>query len=72
MNNLALKKKCLGVQGQLNWPGLYCSLICIEPECLLSLIRYYFTNVNLKAVASLLSILFSRASVLFILVAFCD
>ena len=36
MNNLALKKKCPGVQGKLNWPGLYCSLICIEAECLLS------------------------------------
>ena len=31
MNNLALKKKCPGVEGKLNWPGLYCSLICIEP-----------------------------------------
>ena len=36
MNNLALKKNALGVQGKLNWPRLYCSLICIEPECLLS------------------------------------
>ena len=36
MNNLALKKKCPGVQGKLNWPGLYCSLMCIEPECFLS------------------------------------
>ena len=23
MNNLALKKNALGVQGKLNWPGLY-------------------------------------------------
>ena len=30
------EKNSLGVQGKLNWPGLYCSLICIEPECLLS------------------------------------
>ena len=51
------------VQGKLNWPGLYCSLICIEPECLLSLIQYYFTNVNLEAVASLCAIIFSCASV---------
>ena len=36
MNNLALKKKAFGVQGKLNWPRLYCSLICIEPKCLLS------------------------------------
>ena len=37
MNNLALSKKnALRVQGKLNWPGLYCSIICIEPECLLS------------------------------------
>ena len=36
MNNLALKKKALGVQGKLNWPRLYCYIICIEPECLLS------------------------------------
>ena len=36
MNNLALKIKYPGVQGKLNWPGLYCSLICIESECLLS------------------------------------
>ena len=36
MNNLALKIKFPGVQGKLNWPQLYCSLICIEPECLLS------------------------------------
>ena len=38
MNNLALKKKYPGGQGKLKqgWPGLYCSLICIEPECLLS------------------------------------
>ena len=36
MNNLALKKKDLGVHGKLNWPKIYCSLICIEPECLLS------------------------------------
>ena len=36
MNNLAPKKNCTGVQGKLNWPGLYCSLICIESECLLS------------------------------------
>ena len=35
MDNLALKKNVLWVQGKLNWPGLYCSLICIEPECLL-------------------------------------
>ena len=32
MNNLALKKKCPRVQGKFNWPGLYCSLICIEPK----------------------------------------
>ena len=37
MNDLALKKKnALGVQGKLNWPRLYCSLISIKPECLLS------------------------------------
>ena len=36
MNNLSLNKKSLGVQGKLNWPELYRSLICIEPECLLS------------------------------------
>ena len=30
------QENALGVQGKLNWPGLYCSLICIEPECLLS------------------------------------
>ena len=36
MNNLALKKNALGVQGKLNLPRLYFSLICIEPECLLS------------------------------------
>ena len=72
MNNLTLKKKCPGVQGKLNWPGLYFSLMCIEPECLLSLIRYYFANVNLEAVASLYAILLSRASVLFIFVAFCE
>ena len=41
MNILALKKECPGVQGKLNWPGLYCSLICIEPECLLSSSRYF-------------------------------
>ena len=32
MHNLALKKNALRVQGKLNWPGLYYSLICIEPE----------------------------------------
>ena len=32
----------------------------------------FFANVNLEAVASLCAILFSRASVLFILVPFCD
>ena len=63
MNNLALKKKCSGVQGKLNWPRLYCSLFCIEPECLLSYIRYFFANVKLEAVASLCAILFSRASI---------
>ena len=36
MNNLHSRKNALGVQGKLNWPGLYCSLMCIEPECLLS------------------------------------
>ena len=36
MNNLAPRKNCPGVQGKLNRPGLYCSLICIESECLLS------------------------------------
>ena len=36
MNNLALKKNALGVQGKLNWPGLYCPLMCIELACLLS------------------------------------
>ena len=36
MNNLALKKNAMGLQGKLSWPGLYCSLMCIEPECLLS------------------------------------
>ena len=36
MNNLALKKKWPGVQGKLCWPGLYCSLMCIELECLFS------------------------------------
>ena len=25
------QEKCPGVKGKLNWPGLYCSLICIEP-----------------------------------------
>ena len=35
MNNLALKKNALGLQGKLNWPGLHCSLMSIEPECLL-------------------------------------
>ena len=37
-------------------------LMCIEPKCLLSKIRYHFANVNLEAVASLCAILFSRAS----------
>ena len=32
----------------------------------------FFANVNLGAVASLCDILYPRASVLFILVAFCD
>ena len=63
MNNLALKKKMPGVQGKLNCPELYCSLMCIEPECLLSLIRYNFANVNLEAVGSLNAILFSLATV---------
>ena len=36
MNNLALKKKCPGGASKLKGPGLYCSLICIEPERLLS------------------------------------
>ena len=36
MNNLALMKKYPGVQGKLNWPSLFCSLVCIEPEFLLS------------------------------------
>ena len=63
MNNLALKKKMPGVQGKLNCPKLYCSLMCIRPECLLSLIRYNFANVNLEAVASLNAILFSLATV---------
>ena len=36
MDNVALKKKIPGVQGKLNCPELYCSLMCIEPECLLS------------------------------------
>ena len=70
---LAPRKNCPGVQGKLNRPRLYCSLICIDSECLLSLIRYFFSeNVNLEALASLCDILFSCACVLFILVAFCD
>ena len=36
MNNLALKKNSLGVPGKLDWPGLYCFFMCIEPERLLS------------------------------------
>ena len=64
MNNLALKKKALGVHGKLNWPGLYCSLICIEPECFFyHKYGIFFANVNLEVVASLCAILFSRASV---------
>ena len=36
MTNSAPKKNCPGVQGKLNWPGLYCTLICVEPKFLLS------------------------------------
>ena len=35
MHNLAHRKNCPGVQGKLNRPGLYCSLICFESGCLL-------------------------------------
>ena len=60
MNNLALKKKCPGVQGKLNWPGLF-NLYCARTFIIINTV--FFANVNLEAVASLCAILFSHASV---------
>ena len=72
MNNLALKKKCPGMQGKLNWPGLYCSLICIEPECLLSYIRYFLQMTIWRLWQASVPFYSYVQVLLFIFVAFCD
>ena len=70
MNNLALKKNALGVQGKLSWPGLYCSLICIEPERLL---LYIFLQMSIWRLWQASVPFYSHVQVfLFILGAFCD
>ena len=63
MNNLALNKKCPGVQGKHNWPQTIFFFNLYWAGMFIIINTVFFANVNLAAVANLCAILFSRTCV---------